>query len=94
MAEERDHRLPDTGRRQPLDIGWAIGVFVLASSIGHVVNDVADRERGRLHPAKRSRPIAAGRASVPLALLCAVVLAVRTAAGTAACGGRAGGAST
>ncbi|MER7836889.1 UbiA prenyltransferase family protein [Streptomyces sp. NPDC096040] len=60
--------------------GWAIGVFVLASSIVYVVNDVADRERDRLHPVKRSRPIAAGRVSVRRALLCAVVLAAALAA--------------
>ncbi|MDX2917874.1 MULTISPECIES: UbiA prenyltransferase family protein [Streptomyces] len=46
-----------------LRTGWAILGFVLASAIVYVVNDVADRERDRLHPVKRHRPLASGRVS-------------------------------
>ncbi|MFE3375616.1 UbiA prenyltransferase family protein [Streptomyces anulatus] len=53
-----------------LRTGWAVLGFTLASALVYVVNDLADRERDRLHPVKRHRPIASGRVS-PLA---AVVL--------------------
>ncbi|MBO4204958.1 UbiA prenyltransferase family protein [Micromonospora echinofusca] len=56
-------------------LGWAVGVFVLASSAVYVGNDLADRQRDRNHPVKRHRPIAAGRVPVPLAwLYCALLL--------------------
>ncbi|MEU6808265.1 UbiA prenyltransferase family protein [Streptomyces sp. NPDC046831] len=63
---------------------WAVGLFVLASSVVYVVNDVADRERDRLHPVKRARPIASGRVSVRVAVLCAVLLSAALVAVTAA----------
>lgn len=40
---------------------WALAVFTLASAIVYVVNDLADRDRDRLHPIKRNRPLAARR---------------------------------
>ncbi|MFJ3596253.1 UbiA prenyltransferase family protein [Streptomyces sp. NPDC090126] len=46
-----------------LRTGWAILGFTLASALVYVVNDLADRERDRLHPVKRHRPIASGRVS-------------------------------
>lgn len=56
-------------------IGWATLAFTLASSIVYIGNDIADRGRDRLHPVKRSRPVASGRVSVPVATGCAVALA-------------------
>jgi decaprenyl-phosphate phosphoribosyltransferase len=51
--------------------------FLLASAAVYAVNDVADAERDRAHPAKRSRPVAAGelpeRQALALAAGCAVV---------------------
>jgi 4-hydroxybenzoate polyprenyltransferase len=41
--------------------------FCLFSSSVYVVNDILDRERDRLHPKKRLRPIARGDISVPAA---------------------------
>jgi decaprenyl-phosphate phosphoribosyltransferase len=48
--------------------------FCLASSAVYLVNDCADVEADRLHPRKRTRPIAAGEISVRAALVAAVVL--------------------
>ena len=48
--------------------------FCLVSSGVYVVNDLADRESDRLHPAKRTRPIAAGQVGVPMALVLAILL--------------------
>ena len=42
-------------------LGFA--VFCLLSSTVYVINDIADREADRLHPVKKSRPIAAGTIS-------------------------------
>jgi 4-hydroxybenzoate polyprenyltransferase len=43
----------------------AFFVFCLASSAIYMLNDLCDIERDRLHPVKRSRPLAAGRANKP-----------------------------
>jgi 4-hydroxybenzoate polyprenyltransferase len=48
--------------------------FCLAASAVYVFNDVADRERDRLHPKKKDRPIAGGAVPVPKALILAAVL--------------------
>jgi 4-hydroxybenzoate polyprenyltransferase len=56
--------------------------FSLATSGVYVLNDVIDVERDRLHPTKRSRPIASGRLPVRAALVVAVAL---LAAGLSAC---------
>ncbi|MET9684224.1 decaprenyl-phosphate phosphoribosyltransferase [Streptomyces coeruleorubidus] len=55
-------------------MAWAVALFTLAASIVYVINDVADRERDRLHPVKRARPVASGRVSVPVAVALAVLL--------------------
>jgi decaprenyl-phosphate phosphoribosyltransferase len=56
--------------------GYALLAFVAftaASSAVYVVNDILDVERDRNHPTKRTRPIASGRLSIPMALLLALV---------------------
>lgn len=57
-------------------IGWAVLGFTLASALVYVVNDLADRERDRLHPVKRNRPIASGRVSTTAATVLAGLIAV------------------
>ncbi len=52
----------------------ALFAFCALSSAAYLVNDVADRDRDRLHPSKRLRPVASGRLSVTLALGLAVSL--------------------
>jgi 4-hydroxybenzoate polyprenyltransferase len=42
----------------------------------YLMNDVLDAPRDRLHPVKRSRPIAAGALPVPIAIVAACILAV------------------
>jgi len=54
----------------------AAGVFALVSSACYVVNDIVDAERDRLHPRKRSRPIASGAIGVGQARAFAGALAL------------------
>ncbi len=49
--------------------------FCMVSSAVYLFNDVLDRDRDRLHPVKRHRPIAAGAVSPPRALWTAFLLA-------------------
>jgi len=51
-------RLHDPGA--VLDVAVAFVVFCLAASSVYVLNDLRDAEEDRRHPAKKSRPIAAG----------------------------------
>ena len=54
---------------------WLVfGAFSLASSAAYLFNDVRDVEQDRMHPTKRTRPIAAGELSSGVALAAAVVL--------------------
>ncbi len=47
----------------------------LVASSNYVMNDIIDRERDRLHPEKKNRPLASGMVSIPAAvLLFAIVL--------------------
>lgn len=53
----------------------AVLLFCLASSATYVVNDIRDRESDRQHPLKsRTRPLAAGVVTVPVALVLLLVL--------------------
>lgn len=67
--------------RRVLDPAASLAAFstVLAfcglGSATYLVNDVADRDRDRLHPTKKDRPIAAGLVPVPRALVLAALLA-------------------
>lgn len=53
----------------------AFVAFSLASSAAYAVNDVVDAGRDRIHPEKKSRPVAAGRVSTSRALAFAAFLA-------------------
>nr|MDT0656794.1 UbiA prenyltransferase family protein [Micromonospora sp. DSM 115978] len=55
-------------------LGWAVVAFTIASALVYMLNDVVDRERDRLHPVNRHRPIAAGRLALPTVALSAAVL--------------------
>ena len=50
--------------------------FSIVSSAGYLINDVRDREKDKVHPTKRYRPIAMGTVSVPSAMLASIVLGV------------------
>jgi 4-hydroxybenzoate polyprenyltransferase len=63
---------------KPAAIGRAFTAsiaFALLSSSVYLLNDIADREEDRIHPRKRSRPLAAGRISTAAAALLAAALA-------------------
>jgi len=54
----------------------AFAIFCVLSGIVYLINDVADREKDRVHPTKRFRPIASGAVSPSLEIGTALVLAV------------------
>lgn len=58
-----------------LDTLGAFLAFCLVSSATYLVNDARDVELDRAHPVKRTRPLAAGQITVPVALGSALVLA-------------------
>jgi decaprenyl-phosphate phosphoribosyltransferase len=47
--------------------------FSLISSVVYIVNDYRDREKDRLHPIKKNRPLASGQISPTMALILALV---------------------
>ncbi len=49
-------------------------VFCLLSSSSYLINDVMDVDKDRLHPVKKSRPLARGDISQPFAILIAFIL--------------------
>ena len=54
--------------------------FCFISSAVYVLNDIADIDRDRAHPAKRRRPLASGALNVPYALWVLAVLVVTSLA--------------
>ena len=56
----------------------AFAIFCALSGAMYLLNDVADREKDRLHPRKRLRPVASGRLSVPGAVATALILILGT----------------
>lgn len=66
-------KLGDTSRWGEAALAFA--AYCAGSSAAYLVNDVRDAPGDRLHPTKRSRPVASGRLSVALALALAGGLA-------------------
>ncbi len=54
----------------------AFFIFCMISSAAYIFNDVLDRERDRVHPVKRYRPIADGRIPVGSAMAVCIFLTV------------------
>lgn len=52
----------------------AFAIFCALSSALYLLNDVVDREKDRLHPHKRERPVASGRLPLGVAVGAAVIL--------------------
>jgi decaprenyl-phosphate phosphoribosyltransferase len=48
--------------------------FSFAASFVYVINDIVDKEKDRLHPVKRNRPIASGAVSIVQGISTAVIL--------------------
>jgi 4-hydroxybenzoate polyprenyltransferase len=63
----------------PPAVGAALAAYAIFCGLSgaiYLLNDVADRDKDRLHPDKRMRPIASGRLPVRAALVAAGVLIV------------------
>ncbi|MBI3902764.1 MAG: decaprenyl-phosphate phosphoribosyltransferase [Nitrosomonadales bacterium] len=54
----------------------ACAAFCLVSSAVYVFNDIVDVEQDKLHPKKSQRPLAAGKVSLPAAVVLAALLGV------------------
>lgn len=55
-------------------VSVAFILLCLTASTIYLVNDIVDREKDRLHPKKKNRPIASGEVSVRKATIMAVIL--------------------
>lgn len=53
---------------------FAFILFCGTASTIYIVNDILDRERDRLHPRKKRRPIASGAISVPSAISMSIII--------------------
>ena len=53
----------------------AMAAFCLLSSSVYILNDITDRNRDRLHPLKKTRPIASGEISVATASIIGLIIA-------------------
>jgi decaprenyl-phosphate phosphoribosyltransferase len=67
-------------KAQSLAVFLTVAVFCLLSSAVYVINDYADREADRLHPVKKTRPIASGEIAPGVALVIAALLVAAAAA--------------
>jgi 4-hydroxybenzoate polyprenyltransferase/phosphoserine phosphatase len=54
----------------------AFAAFCCTASAGYVLNDLLDLEADRRHPAKRSRPLAAGTLSIPAGVVLGTLLSL------------------
>jgi 4-hydroxybenzoate polyprenyltransferase len=52
----------------------AFVLFCAISGAVYLINDIADMEKDRQHPAKRNRPLASGQLSPQVAIVAAVLL--------------------
>jgi len=57
----------------------AFATFCFVSSAGYIFNDMLDRQRDRLHPAKKNRPLASGTVSLGAASSMMVLLILLSA---------------
>jgi 4-hydroxybenzoate polyprenyltransferase len=60
-------------------VGIAVAAFLVFCGLSgaiYLLNDVADRDKDRLHPEKRNRPVASGRLPASVALVVAAALIV------------------
>ena len=64
----------------------AMAAFIAASAVTYIINDISDAEADRLHPLKRSRPIAAGTLAPVTAKRAASVLAAASLGASAVIG--------
>jgi 4-hydroxybenzoate polyprenyltransferase len=65
-----------TVRPYLISVIWAFIAFTLATSATYIFNDVLDKEKDKLHPIKKQRPIAAGRIPIEVAILFSAALAI------------------
>lgn len=65
-----------TQLNQVLLVVGTLLLFCMAASAIYLINDVADIEKDRAHPRKRTRPLAAGRLSPAVAITAAIMLLV------------------
>jgi decaprenyl-phosphate phosphoribosyltransferase len=60
----------------PVRVAGAFVALCMISSATYLFNDVRDRDQDRVHPRKRSRPIAAGELSIRTAITAGALLAL------------------